>query len=288
MSFRHPTATPRRRPRPPLTSTTDGLFSSPSHTSTSRDRSTPRKTLLIDVSRYPRQRRPRNSKHLFIPGPEALLTLPGRTKLTQVYSLDDFNNQSPRRRRPISTNHDDSNVVEPIFDDVFTVPPLDSDTNGRRRKENQWNRWTTDVIPSLLRPYLQLLRETENLRDKPDDHLDICTCGSPGRPASIITVYFDREPPFPVVSYPPDISKGLVLTKVYPCACTSLPVKLLLCGLFPCTPIRPSIAVDISFLQFAREIFLRFGPNTTAMSEALEAFLTLRRYKPETKVGLTA
>jgi hypothetical protein len=67
-----------------------------------------------------------------------------------------------------------------------------------------------------------------------------------------------------------------------------LPVKLLLCGLFPCSPIRPSIAVDISFLQFVREIFLRFGPNVTAISEALEAFLTRRCYRPQTKVGFEA
>ena len=82
--------------------------------------------------------------------------------------------------------------------------------------------------------------------------------------------------------------KGLVSVRLCPCVCTPLPVNLVACGLFPCTPIRPSIAVDISFLQFVREVFLRFAPNTTAMSEALEAFLNLRRYKPQTKVSLRA
>jgi hypothetical protein len=47
---------------------------------------------------------------------------------------------------------------------------------------------------------LQLLRETDNLRNKPEDRPDLCTCDSPGRPVSVISVFFDREPPFPVVS----------------------------------------------------------------------------------------
>ena len=157
MSFRHPPKTPRRRPPSLPTFSPDNLSSSPSRASTSDSRST--QAHLIEIARYPRQRRPRNSKSLFLPSPSTHVVLPGGTRLTQVYSIDGV---SPRRRPTLGDDNSES-ALNTIFDDVFTSPTLDSDINGHRRKENQWKTWTTEVIPSLLRPYLQLLRETDNL-----------------------------------------------------------------------------------------------------------------------------
>jgi hypothetical protein len=33
------------------------------------------------------------------------------------------------------------------------------------KKARQWRKWSEDVIPALLEPYLELLRESESLRD---------------------------------------------------------------------------------------------------------------------------
>ena len=43
--------------------------------------------------------------------------------------------------------------------------------------------------------------------------------------------------------------------------------------------------MDISFLHFVREIFVRFAPNATAISDALEAFLAFRGYKARHQVS---
>ena len=183
MSFRHPspTKTPRRRPPSPPTSTPD---------SPSGSQST--KAHLIEIARYPHQPRPRKTKHLFLPSPVAHLVLPGRTRLTQVLNP---NSESPsRRRRPTAGEDDAESAVNSIFDNVFISPTLDSDLNHHRRKENQFQKWTTEIIPSLLRPYWQLLRETDNLRNRPDDNTTVCTCGSPGRPIHVVVVYSDRAP----------------------------------------------------------------------------------------------
>jgi hypothetical protein len=180
MSFRRPKVSNRR-------SSATHPTSSPSLPSTPHIRVP--SAVLIDVDQCPRQRRPRNTRQLFLPGPEPLLALPGGIRLTQVHGPTDPIITSPRRR--ISTQ--DRREHDSVFDDVFTSAFLDSDINGRRRKEKQWERWTTDVIPSLLRPYLRLLRETNSLRDMPTNNADGCTCGSPGRQLSVLAVSFDRE-----------------------------------------------------------------------------------------------
>lgn len=33
------------------------------------------------------------------------------------------------------------------------------------KKQRQWRKWSEQVIPMLLEPYLELLRESEGLRD---------------------------------------------------------------------------------------------------------------------------
>ena len=70
------------------------------------------------------------------------------------------------------------------------------------------------------------------------------------------------------------------------CDCYTAPATLLRAGLFPCTPLLPSLAVDVELLEFVNLMFLNMPPNNTALSETLEAFLATRKYKLRTKVGL--
>ena len=54
-------------------------------------------------------------------------------------------------------------------------------------------------------------------------------------------------------------------------------------GLFPASPLRPTLAVDLNMLHFVNELFVRSPPNTTAWCDSLEAFLGSHTYKLESK-----
>ena len=69
------------------------------------------------------------------------------------------------------------------------------------------------------------------------------------------------------------------------CKCLPAAQQLLACGLFPCAPKAPSLAVDISLLQFTSALFLRLHPNVTSFCETLEFFLEVRGYKLNTRVS---
>ena len=55
-------------------------------------------------------------------------------------------------------------------------------------------------------------------------------------------------------------------------------------GLFACSPIAPTLAVDLRVLEFVKRLFVQLTPNTTAWCEALESFLDAQGYKLHSKV----
>lgn len=68
------------------------------------------------------------------------------------------------------------------------------------------------------------------------------------------------------------------------CSCAA-PLHLMRMGLFPCAPVRPTLAVDLNMLDYVTELFVRSPPNITAWCDTLEAFLGNRRYKVATRVS---
>ncbi|KAI6139104.1 hypothetical protein BKA82DRAFT_4332382 [Pisolithus tinctorius] len=72
---------------------------------------------------------------------------------------------------------------------------------------------------------------------------------------------------------------GLEEIEISYCACTPAPIHLMGHGLFVCSPISPTLAVDLRVLEFVRKLFVRLTPNTTAWCEALESFLDAQGYK---------
>ena len=62
------------------------------------------------------------------------------------------------------------------------------------KKERQWRKWSEDVIPILLKPYLTLMRETQSLR-----HIEEvrgrrgCTGCTAGRLLEVSCIYFNRK-----------------------------------------------------------------------------------------------
>ncbi|KAL0571296.1 hypothetical protein V5O48_010673, partial [Marasmius crinis-equi] len=103
------------------------------------------------------------------------------------------------------------------------------------KRSKQSRRWMKDVIPQLISPYTELLRETDNL----------------------------HEDPVPCLS---EITLEI-------CQCTPAGVQLVQMGLFPCTPCYPSLAVDIKILEFVRGLFLRVAPNHRAWCDTVTEFL---------------
>lgn len=74
------------------------------------------------------------------------------------------------------------------------------------------------------------------------------------------------------------------LEKITFCTCTELALQLLQHGFFSCAPQEPFLAVDLSVLDFACDLFINAAPNTTAWCETLDGFLTARHFKLTTHV----
>ncbi|KAI6112745.1 hypothetical protein F5141DRAFT_1002593, partial [Pisolithus sp. B1] len=139
-----------------------------------------------------------------------------------------------------------------------------------QKQEIQWQWWSQDIIPALLNPYLQYLQVSESLRvvvDSIVDHRSQClTCVV--HPLTICCLFFDRLEDIEI-SY---------------CDCTPAPICLMECGLFACSPVAPTLAVDLHVLEFMRTLFVHLTPNMTAWSEALESFLDAQGYQLQSKV----
>ncbi|KZP19915.1 hypothetical protein FIBSPDRAFT_680163, partial [Athelia psychrophila] len=134
--------------------------------------------------------------------------------------------------------------------------------------KKQWVKWSTEVIPSLLQPYLRLLRVTDSLRNLHHNEELECTCGHTQlRKLTVTCLFFD----------------ALKEQSISICQCSTAPQVLLARGFFACSPVAPSLAVDIKLLEFARLQFLHLVPNTTGWCDAMESFLNGLLFKLTTR-----
>ncbi|KAJ3474207.1 hypothetical protein NLI96_g12591 [Meripilus lineatus] len=120
-------------------------------------------------------------------------------------------------------------------------------------------------------PFLSILRETASLRDppQPPSPSHNCSCGN-SRLLKVICVYFER----------------LKEIELRVCPCAPAAHQLMQRALFPCAPVFPTLAVDLSLLKFVKSLFLRLPPNMTGWCEALEEFLESRGYRLGTQLSL--
>ena len=260
---------------------------------------TPTSHTLIESQLIPQQRRGYGTRGKVHYAREELLVLPNRQAFTQLPSHSHRphhdTNDSPS---PIS---DDSIIFASVpevdhMDQIFVTaseaePPELRKQRQQRKKERQWAKWANEVIPSLIKPHLQLLRQSQSLRELSQLRHTVlsplsCHCAKRTK-LTVTCVYFERA----LLTLHTAIT--LLLTPVidlqaiqmYTCACSPAALQLLSRGLFPCAPTAPTLAVDLNMLDLVRELFLRVPPNTTAWSETLESFLGQRRYKLTTKVS---
>jgi len=231
-----------------------------------------------------------------------VLVLPGRQRFTQnVVSssrhsiVQDENNPHP----PIGADLLDIDPFigdEPLFSDSLYMPdgPIDlprQRLSSLQKKQNQWRRWSEEVIPSLISPYLSYIRQSASLQSIPD--LGCSTggdsrCSGFCRPQSLAVtcVLFDRAFCLlcPKALHLHSSQIGLQVVNISCCECSPAPLQLMTRGLIACAPIAPSLAVDIRVLELVKHLFVRMTPNSTAWCEALEIFLNERGYNLNTKV----
>lgn len=77
------------------------------------------------------------------------------------------------------------------FSDPYQVLP-NTTVVKVSKAQKQWAKWSTEIIPSLLQPYLHLLRVTDSLRNLRHDEARECTCGGTQlRELKVICLFFD-------------------------------------------------------------------------------------------------
>ncbi|KAG1772840.1 hypothetical protein EV702DRAFT_976390 [Suillus placidus] len=144
-----------------------------------------------------------------------------------------------------------------------------------QKRANQWRRWSEDIIPAMIVPYLSYIQETVSLRHANTPAIRHRTDGECGtgcrtRNIKVACVFSDAFEEIAIIA----------------CPCSPAPLQLLRRRLFPCAPLAPSLAVDLRLLEFVRLLFLRQSPNQTAWCDALETFLDRMKYKLRLKNSL--
>ncbi|KIJ61379.1 hypothetical protein HYDPIDRAFT_61888, partial [Hydnomerulius pinastri MD-312] len=144
-------------------------------------------------------------------------------------------------------------------------------TSNRQKKINQWRRWSSEIIPTLLPLFRAYLRESQSLRAAANmgsvtgPYVRTCACET--HQLAVACILFDR----------------MEFIKLQCCLCRPAPIQLMSMGLFACAPVAPSLAVDLRVLELVKTLFVRITPNTTVWSEALEEFLNRRGYYLKTE-----
>ncbi|KAG1898846.1 uncharacterized protein F5891DRAFT_954811 [Suillus fuscotomentosus] len=172
--------------------------------------------------------------------------------------------------------HKDDEATIPFSDSLhFSDHPVPRRLTSSQKRANQWRRWSDDIIPRMIVPYLSYIEETLSLRhaNVPGErHSNDGECGTGCRTRSIkvACILFNTFEEITIIA----------------CPCFPAPLQLLRRGLFPCAPMVPSLAVDLRVLEFVRLLFVRQSPNQTAWCDALETFLDGMRYKLTSKNSL--
>ncbi|KAF8834073.1 hypothetical protein BDN67DRAFT_872830, partial [Paxillus ammoniavirescens] len=90
-------------------------------------------------------------------------------------------------------------------------------------------RWSLEVIPSLIQPYLEYRRLSENLRNEVIREISACDNGCSRRQLKVVRITFS----------------GLEAVALTVCPCTPAVEQLLRDGYFPCAPLAPMLAVHL-------------------------------------------
>lgn len=109
-----------------------------------------------------------------------------------AYPASPTTNNEPAEEREAAGSDFMSGIIISLADNAQT--PEERRAQERAKKQRQVGRWINETLPSLLRPFLHLLRVSEGLRRVERSGTVVCCCGGDGaRSMPVICVYFDRE-----------------------------------------------------------------------------------------------
>lgn len=145
----------------------------------------------------------------------------------------------------------------------------DKRSRHAQRKHAQARRWGDVVLPSLIRPYMAFHRQ-RNDGNRIESMSDRCTCNQRHRLLNIVCVSMECLK---------DIQ--LVVCDQRPAA-----VQLVRRGLFPCSPLAPTLAVNMDMLEFVSELFVHMAPNERAWAATLTKYLKARGHEFATEDSL--
>ncbi|KAJ3713041.1 hypothetical protein C8R42DRAFT_593768 [Lentinula raphanica] len=165
-----------------------------------------------------------------------------------------------RYRPQTSDNVDRAPVVHTdVSEHITSVDSVGggSESHHKKKRFAQFRHWNDEIIPTLVRPYLHLLRVSNNLAEDTTWSTEECVCLNKSRKLDIVVVRFHK----------------LERISLQICSCRPAAKQLIERALFGCAPLYPSLAVDLRVLDFVNRLFLRISPNNTAICDTLEDFL---------------
>jgi hypothetical protein len=174
-----------------------------------------------------------------------------------------------------------------------TNTPRMSRTNAEKRAITaaRWN----ELIPTLIAPYTKFMASKGSGDALPtnDRKCQGGNCKGPsGKGLKVMCVYMKRTllylaiPLFQHIYIDnPLISVDIEELKLDICSCNPAAIQLLERGLFPSSPVLPSLAVEIHQLELVSIFFMTTAPNVTGWTETLETFLANRGYNLNNRVS---
>ncbi|KAF8219313.1 hypothetical protein L208DRAFT_1341568, partial [Tricholoma matsutake] len=143
------------------------------------------------------------------------------------------------------------------------------------KRANQTVRWANKVIPKLILPYMEYVHQTLSLCSQPDVSWPICMCQEGGQSLQIAIVHFSANVCHTI----------LESLTIHSCSCAPVFRQLMQWGPFPCSPLVPTLVVDLQVLEFVTCLFVHTPPNNTGWCKTIEEFLDSQGYKLTTKVS---
>ena len=168
--------------------------------------------------------------------------------------------------------------------------PEDHTSAWTKRRHSQAAQWRLIAIPRLIPTYLANRAATESGRlPLPPRPSHQCNCNKVALKVEMVT--WDRKfSPLLLQLFANLCStstSGTSQTMLSICECYPSGAQLIEMGYFPCAPTRPTLAIDINFLEFVSIASHHMAPNVAGWSAAIQSFLSIRGYLGGEKVHIS-